>query len=100
MALRLSSSKRRSHCWMGLDPEKMWSSCSATSLGMPGMSEGFQAKVSMLARRKSTSANSYLADNCAPIRMVLVGSSVSTATGLVSSVTMKVGTWLGLSGSG
>ena len=100
MALRLSSSKRRSHCWTGLDPGKMRSSCSATSLGMPGMSDDFQAKVSLLVRRKSTSACSYLADSWEPIRTVLVGSALSTTTVLVSSVETNVGAWLGLPGSG
>jgi hypothetical protein len=33
--------------------------CSATSLGMPGMFEGLHAKMSALARRKSTSTTSY-----------------------------------------
>ena len=100
MALRLSSSKRRSRCWTGLDPGKMQSSCSATSLGMPGMSDGFQAKVSLLARRKSTSASSYLVDSWEPTRTVLVGSVSSTTTDLVSLVETKVGAWLGMLGSG
>ena len=98
MALRLLSSKRRSHCWTGLDPSKMRSSCSATSIGMPGKSDGFQAKVSLLARRKSTSACSYLGGSWEPIRTVLVGSASSTATALVSSVVTKAGVWLGLPG--
>jgi hypothetical protein len=33
--------------------------CSATSLGMPGISEGLHAKMSALARRKSMSTSSY-----------------------------------------
>jgi hypothetical protein len=33
--------------------------CLATSLGMPGISEGLHAKMSALARRKSTSTTSY-----------------------------------------
>jgi hypothetical protein len=33
--------------------------CSATSLGMPGISEGLHTKMSALARRKSTSTTSY-----------------------------------------
>jgi hypothetical protein len=33
--------------------------CSATSLGMPGVSEGLHAKMSVLARRKSMSTTSY-----------------------------------------
>ena len=78
----------------------MRSSCSATSLGMPGMSDGFQAKVSLLARRKSTSACSYLVGSWEPIRTVLVGSASSTATALVSVVETKAGVWLDLPGSG
>ena len=89
MALRLLSSKRRSRCWTGLDPGKMRSSCSATSLGMQGMSDGFQAKVSLLVRRKSTSASSYLAGSWEPICTILDGSASSTTTNLVSSVEMK-----------
>ena len=38
----------------------MWSECSVTSLGIPGMSKGYQAKMSLFARRKSKSALSYL----------------------------------------
>jgi hypothetical protein len=33
--------------------------CSATSLGMPGISEGLHAKMSVLVWRKSTSTTSY-----------------------------------------
>ena len=69
----------------------MRSSFSATSLGMPGMSDGFQAKVSLLARRKLTSASSYLADSWEPTRTVLDGSVLSTTTDFVSSVETKVG---------
>jgi hypothetical protein len=67
----------------------MRSSCSATSLGMPGMSEDFQAKASRLACRKSTSTLSYLVGSWVPIRMVLVGSLGSTSTILVSSIGRK-----------
>ena len=100
MVLRLSSSKRRSRCWTGLDPGKMRSSCSATSLGMQGMSDGFQEKVSLLAQRKSTSAHSYLVGSRELIRTVLVGSVSSTATALVLLSEKKAGAWLGLPGSG
>ena len=63
------------------------------------MSDVFQAKVSLLARRKSTSACSYLVGSWEPIRTVLVGSASSTATALVSSIETKAGAWLGLPGS-
>jgi len=64
------------------------------------MSDGFQAKVSLLARRKSTSACSYVAESWEPICTVLVGSASLTATALVSSIETKAGAWLGLPGSG
>jgi hypothetical protein len=44
MALRFSSSKRRRGCFTGRAPARISSECSATSLGMPGMSEGLHAK--------------------------------------------------------
>ena len=39
-----------------------------TSLGMPGISEGFHAKMSLLPWRKSTSALSYAEESAVPIR--------------------------------
>jgi len=47
--------------------------CSASSLGTPGMSEGFHAKMSQLARRKEVSASSYAESRSAPIKAVLSG---------------------------
>ena len=56
--------------------------------------------MSLLARRKSTSARSYLADRWKPTRTVLVGSALSTTNDLVLLVETKAGAWLGLPGSG
>jgi hypothetical protein len=67
----------------------MRSSCLATSLGMPGMSEDFQAKASRLACRKSTSALSYLVGSWVLICTVLAGSLGSTSISLVSSIGRK-----------
>ena len=47
--------------------------CSASSLGTPGMSEGFHAKMSQLARRKEVSTSSYAESRSAPIKAVLSG---------------------------
>jgi hypothetical protein len=58
MALRFSSSKRHRDCFTGRAPARMSSECSATSLGMSGMSEGLHAKNLAFARRKSTSTAS------------------------------------------
>src|SRR5688572_25512438 len=60
IALRFSSSNRRRDCLTGRASARISSECSATSLGMPGMSEGFHAKTSAFARRKSTSTASFL----------------------------------------
>ena len=59
MALRFSSSKGCRRCFTGLEPSLIFKVCSVTSLGMPSMSEGFNVKMSLLARRKSTSVLSY-----------------------------------------
>ena len=45
--------------------------CSTTSLRMPSMSEGFHTKMSLFARRKSTSALSYLEESMVPMRTTL-----------------------------
>ena len=74
--------------------------CSATSHGMPGMSDGFHVKTSRLARRKSTSLHSYLAGSWVPIRTVLVGSVGSIPTALVSSSGRKAVEEVGLLQSG
>jgi hypothetical protein len=43
--------------------------CSITSLGMPGMSDRVQVNMSEFARRKVTSALSYLGESPAPMVM-------------------------------
>ena len=71
MALRFSSSKRRRCCFIGLETGWIFKVCSATSLGMPGISEGFHAKMSLLPRRKSTSALSYSEESVVLMRTIL-----------------------------
>ena len=61
-----------------------------------GMSDGFHAKTSRLARRKSMSSHSYLARSWVPICTVLVGSVGSTPTALVSSSGRKAVEEVGL----
>ena len=67
IARRLSSSKCRKCCLTVLEFGRISRECSATSLGMPGMSEGLHAEMSALARRKSTSTTSYLLSSVALI---------------------------------
>jgi hypothetical protein len=52
----------------------MFSTCSTSSLGTPGMSEGHQAKISQRSRRNSTSALSYAGSRFTAIEVVLFGS--------------------------
>ena len=47
MALCFPSSKRCRHYFTGLEPGLIFKACSVTSLGMPGMSEGFHANMSI-----------------------------------------------------
>ena len=96
MALRLLSSRRCRHCLAGFEPRMRRSACSATSRGMPGMSDGFHAKASRLARRKSMSSHSYLVGCWVPICTLLVGSVGSIPTALVSSSGRKAVEEVGL----
>ena len=71
MVLCFPSLKRHRHCFTGLGPRWIFKACSVTSLRMPSMSEGFHTKMSLLARRKSTSALSYLEESVVPMRTTL-----------------------------
>ena len=71
MALRFSSSKRRKRCFTSLESGWIFKACSVTSLGMPGISEGFHTKMSLLSRRKSTSALSYSEESATPMCTIL-----------------------------
>ena len=72
----LLGENRRSRCFRGLEPSLISILCLANSLGTPGMSAGFQAKMSLLSRRKLVSASSYFADRWALMVAVLVRSPV------------------------
>ena len=56
----LSGVNRQSFCLIGLAVGETFKECSIFSHGTPGMSEGFHANTSALARRKEMSALSYL----------------------------------------
>ena len=62
IAAFLSGENHRSRCFIGLELLLTSILCSANSLGTPGMSAGFQAKISLLFRRKLVSASSYFAE--------------------------------------
>ena len=59
IASRLGPEKRRMDCLTGLASLWTFRECSASSLGIPGMSEGCHAKIFQFSRRNSTSALSY-----------------------------------------
>jgi hypothetical protein len=76
MASRLSSAKRRRCCRFGVDLGSTLSECSIRFLGTHGMSAGFHAKMSRLARRMLTSVSSYFGSRPASMVVVLLPSPV------------------------
>jgi hypothetical protein len=104
IALRFSSSKRRSHCIIGLEPARISKECSVTSLEMPGMFEGLHANMSLFAQRKSTSTTSYLGSRVVPTRTVLLleplgsrGSSLTPSAGSKDQLSLRTAGPLGRS---
>src|SRR3954469_23242491 len=67
VAFRRSSFIGRSVCLTGRALGSTCNLCSASSLGTPGMSEGFHAKMSPFSRRNSMSALSYACVNPVPM---------------------------------
>ena len=67
----------------------MFRLCSANLRGIPGMSEGYQAKMSQFSRRNSHSAASTSGFNCAPMEAVFVGSVGWTWNLTISSAGLK-----------
>ena len=74
MACLLGSEKRRRACLTGLNPFRIFRLCPASLHGIPGMSEGCQAKMSQFSRRISCSAASTSGFNYAPMEAIFVGS--------------------------
>ena len=85
IAAFLSGENHRSCCFIGLEPSLISIMCSANSLGTPGMSAGFQAKISLLFRRKLVSVSSYFAERWALMVAVLEGSPVPRSICLTSA---------------
>ena len=85
IAAFLSGENRHSRCFTGLEPSLISILCSANSLGTPDISAGFQAKISLLSRRKSVSASSYFAERWALMVVVLEGSPVPRSIYLMSA---------------
>ena len=74
IACRLGFENRLRVCLIGLYPFSMLRLCSANPRGMPGMSDGCQAKMSQFSRKKSHSVASVAGLNCVPMEAVFMGS--------------------------
>jgi hypothetical protein len=86
----------------GFDPSLTSILCLANSLGTPGMSDGFQAKISLLSRRKLASLSSYFFERWALMITILEGSPVLNSMVLMSASlggTRMVGHLAGISSS-
>jgi hypothetical protein len=82
MASCRSAAKRRRYCRFGVALGSTLSECSIRFLGTPGMSAGFQAKMSRLAWRKLTSVSSYFGSRPTLIMVVLLLSPVPRSIAL------------------
>jgi hypothetical protein len=71
--------QRRKRCFTGFDPGLMFNLCSATSLVIPFMSEGFHANTSRFDLKKSTSALFYLGSSAILIRSVRPSSETTAS---------------------
>ena len=85
IAAFLSGENRRSRCFIGLEPSLISILFSANSLGTPGMSAGFPAKISLLSLRKLVSVSSYFADRWALMVAGFEGSPVPRSICLTSA---------------
>jgi hypothetical protein len=74
IAFLLGSSNHRNGCLTGFALGSTFNACSTSSLGTPGMSEGYQANISQRSWRNSMSALSYVGSRFTAIDVVLFGS--------------------------
>ena len=86
MAFLFGSKNRRIVCCTGLALGSTLRACSASSLGIPGMSDGSHANISQRSRRNSMSAPSYATVRSADILTVFFGSVGCTCSFLASFV--------------
>jgi hypothetical protein len=102
MASFFSGENLHNRCLIGFDPSLTSILCSANSFGTPGMSDGFQAKISLLSRRKLASASSYFSERWALMITVLEGSPGLNSMVLMSASlggTRMLGCLVGISSS-
>jgi hypothetical protein len=72
----LLGENHHSRCFTGLEPLLTSILCSTNSLGTPGMSANFQAKISLLSQRKLVSTSYYFAEGWELMVAILEGSPV------------------------
>src|SRR3954466_15164779 len=89
IACLFGSGKRQRVCLTGLNPCWIFKLCSASLRGIPGISEGCQAKMSQFSHRNSRSAASTSGLSCAPMEAVLLGSVGWTWNLTISSAGLK-----------
>ena len=89
MACPLGLEKCRRACLTCLNLVWIFKLCSASLRGIPGMSEGCQAKMSQFSHRNSRNAASTSGFNCAPMEAVLLGSVGWTWNLTISSAGLK-----------
>jgi hypothetical protein len=88
-----SGEKYHSRCFIGLEPSLISILCLANSLGTPDMSVDFQAKISLLSRRKLVSASSYFSERWALMVAVLEGSPMPKSICLIYASFGGQGSW-------
>ena len=83
IAVFLSGENRRKRCLTGFEPGFRSNLCLANSLGTPGISAGFHAKISLLSLRKLVSVSSYPLESWALMIAILEGSPVPRSISMV-----------------
>src|SRR4051812_27963979 len=99
MAFLFSEENRRRESFTGLAFGSTCNLCLANSLGTPGMSAGFHAKMSKFSRRKLTSSSSYWGSISVAVLVYLSSSVGCICTLLVSPADSNEDVFFGCSNS-
>src|ERR1041385_3350395 len=99
IAFLFSEEKRLRDSFTGLAFGSTRNLCSSNSLGTPGMSDGFHAKMSQFSRRKLMSSSSYLGSRSVAMLVYLFSSEGWIHTFLVSPADSNEDDFLGRNNS-
>ena len=99
MAFLFSEENHRRDSFTGLAFGSTCNLCSANSLGTPGISAGFHAKISQFSQRKCTSSSSYWGSKSDAMLVYLSLSVGCICTLLVSPADSNEGVFFGCSNS-